>query len=100
MADGCDSDARASSNELADHPSPGKTFTGARMICELVRRGARVGVTAVSHKVIRKLLDEVAKAADELQAQVRCVHKVTTKSDPTSNIEETTDNGDALARLA
>lgn len=32
-------------------PGAGKTYTGARMICEAVRRGLRVGVTAVSHKV-------------------------------------------------
>jgi uncharacterized protein len=70
------------------------------MICELVRRGAHVGITAVSHKVIRKLLDEIAKAATELRVQVRCVHKVTTRSDTPSNIEETTDNDDIIARLA
>ena len=44
-------------------PGSGKTYTGARMICELVRAGRRVGVTAVSHKVIRNLLDEVVTAA-------------------------------------
>jgi len=80
-------------------PGAGKTFTGARMICELVRRGARVGVTAVSHKVIRKLLDDVAKAAGELHLQVNCVHKVTTKSDPPSTLEESTDNDEVIARL-
>ena len=46
-------------------PGAGKTYTGARMICELVRNGARVGVTAVSHKVIGNLLEAVMKAADE-----------------------------------
>jgi predicted RecB family nuclease len=80
-------------------PGAGKTFTGARMICELVRRGARVGITAVSHKVIRKLLDDVAKAARELQVQLTCVHKVTTKSDPPSSLEELTDNDEVVARL-
>ena len=40
-------------------PGAGKTYTGARMICELVRNGARVGVTAVSHKVIGNLLEGV-----------------------------------------
>ena len=34
-------------------PGAGKTFTGARMICELVRLGKKVGITANSHKVIR-----------------------------------------------
>ena len=42
-------------------PGAGKTFTGARMICQLVNQGKKVGITAVSHKVIRKLLDEVLK---------------------------------------
>jgi hypothetical protein len=37
-------------------PGSGKTFTGARMIVELVRLGKRVGITAVSHKVISNLL--------------------------------------------
>ncbi|HSC44921.1 MAG TPA: TM0106 family RecB-like putative nuclease, partial [Candidatus Acidoferrum sp.] len=39
-------------------PGAGKTFTGARMICDLVKQGKRVGVAALSHKVIRKLLEE------------------------------------------
>ena len=38
-------------------PGAGKTFTAARMICELVHQGARVGITANSHKVIVNLLD-------------------------------------------
>ncbi len=81
-------------------PGAGKTFTGARMICELVRRGVRVGVTAVSHKVIRKLLDDVEEAAGKLGLQVHCIHKVTTKSDPPPIIEEVTDNSEALSQLS
>jgi predicted RecB family nuclease len=55
-------------------PGSGKTYTGARMICELVGRGMRIGVTALSHKVIRNLLDEVVDAAHELSMEkVRCV---------------------------
>jgi hypothetical protein len=80
-------------------PGAGKTFTGAQMICELVRRGARVGVTAVSHKVIRNLLDAVLKAANERRLPIKCIHKVTSKSDPTFGVEELTDNGETLARL-
>jgi predicted RecB family nuclease len=56
-------------------PGSGKTFTGARMICDVVRAGARVGVCANSHKVIRHLLDGVIKAADELGIDVQCVQK-------------------------
>ena len=50
-------------------PGAGKTFTGARMICELVRQGKKVGITAMSHKVIRKLLDDVIRAAPEFNLE-------------------------------
>jgi uncharacterized protein len=46
-------------------PGTGKTWTGARLITELMRRGRRVGVTATSHKAIHNLLDEVERAAAE-----------------------------------
>jgi predicted RecB family nuclease len=58
-------------------PGSGKTYTGARMICALVRAGRKVGVTAVSHKVIAKLLDEVVAAGKEEGLAVQCVRKVT-----------------------
>ena len=44
-------------------PGSGKTYTGARMILDLLV-GKRVGVTANSHKVISNLLDAVCRAAD------------------------------------
>ncbi len=57
-------------------PGAGKTFTGARMICELVKQGKKIGVTALSHKVIRKLLEEVVDAAkEEDQEGVRCMQR-------------------------
>jgi uncharacterized protein len=56
-------------------PGAGKTHTGARMICELVRRGKTVGITANSHKVIRHLIDETIAAADSLGIELRCCHK-------------------------
>ena len=46
-------------------PGTGKTFTGARMVVELVKQGRRVGITAVSHKVISNLLREVCRNAGE-----------------------------------
>ncbi|HYR41433.1 MAG TPA: TM0106 family RecB-like putative nuclease, partial [Terriglobia bacterium] len=51
-------------------PGAGKTYTAARMICGLLREGKKVGITAVSHKVIRKLLEEVLTAAQETQVSV------------------------------
>ena len=57
-------------------PGSGKTYAGARMICELVKRGNKIGVTALSHKVVRKLLDDVVEAANEKNMEeVRCLHR-------------------------
>lgn len=56
-------------------PGAGKTFTGARMVCALVQEGKKVGICATSHKVIRNLLDEVIRAADEQGLPLRCVQK-------------------------
>ena len=46
-------------------PGSGKTYTGARMILDLLADGKRVGVTANSHKVISNLLGAVCDAADD-----------------------------------
>jgi predicted RecB family nuclease len=46
-------------------PGTGKTWTGARIVVDLIRRGRRVGVAATSHKAIHNLLDEVERAARE-----------------------------------
>ena len=56
-------------------PGAGKTHTGARTIVELVARGYRVGVTAVSHKVIDNLLKEVVAAGRERELTIAAVHK-------------------------
>jgi len=71
-------------------PGAGKTYTGARMICQLVKQGKKVGVTALSHKVIRNLLDAVLDAADEDGiAGVKCMQKVTKVGDVESSEEIT-----------
>ena len=57
-------------------PGSGKTYTGARMVCELVDHGARVGITANSHRVIVNLLDEVMAAADERGLDLQAVRKI------------------------
>lgn len=82
-------------------PGAGKTYTGGRMICELVRAGKKVGITAVSHKVIRNLLDGVVEAASEEGLSVRCLQKVSGKAikDEGQPIRETTKNKDVVTAL-
>jgi predicted RecB family nuclease len=83
-------------------PGAGKTFTGARMICRLVRDGKRVGITALSHKVIRKLLQEVAAAAEQRDVPgVKCMQKLNEDDDLETDdkIVVATDNELPLASL-
>src|SRR5690606_13711219 len=46
-------------------PGSGKTYTGAHMIIALVQAGKKVGITAVSHKVIRNLSCAVLREAQK-----------------------------------
>ncbi len=81
-------------------PGAGKTFTGARMICELVRRGKKVGITANSHKVIRNLIDATIKAADELGIALQCCQKADEVEDPQHRLFFTKGNEDLFATLS
>jgi predicted RecB family nuclease len=40
-------------------PGSGKSYTGSRMILDLIKQGKKVGVTAMSHKVITSLVGKV-----------------------------------------
>jgi uncharacterized protein len=57
-------------------PGSGKTYLGARMICDLVLAGGRVGVAANSHKVIRKLVADARSAGAETGFELAAAHKV------------------------
>lgn len=81
-------------------PGAGKTFTGARMICELVRRGKKVGITANSHKVIRNLIDETIKAADELGIGLQCCQKADEAEDRQHGLFFAKKNEDLFAALS
>ena len=80
-------------------PGTGKTYTGARMIVALARAGKRVGVTAVSHKVIRNLLEEAVGASETSGGGVEFAHKCTPSDESPAGIEEIRDNAAALATL-
>ena len=84
-------------------PGAGKTFTGARMICELVRNGARVGITANSHKVIVNLLEAAMSAAAEQGLDLRAARKISSYQGDEAHdprIELITDNGRVFRALA
>jgi uncharacterized protein len=59
-------------------PGTGKTYTGARMIVEIIRLRRRVGVSAQSHKAISNLLEEVSEAALEAGVPLRAIQRCET----------------------
>jgi predicted RecB family nuclease len=83
-------------------PGAGKTYNGARMICQLIAAGKKVGVTALSHKVIRKLLEEMLMAAAEGGIRgVQCMQKLNDAEDldPLEQVAIATDNEVPLRAL-
>lgn len=58
-------------------PGAGKTFTGSRVIVELLRRGHRVGISSNSHKAINNLLAAIVAHAQEAKVSFSGLKKVT-----------------------
>lgn len=82
-------------------PGAGKTHVGAEMVRALLRAGKKVGVTAVSHKVIRNLLDEVTGQAADAGESLRAAVKVTEASEsPMLEVREIPGNEEALDAIA
>jgi predicted RecB family nuclease len=81
-------------------PGTGKTYTGAKMIIALVKAKKKVGITAISHSVIRTLFEKVKTLCNEEQLNIEFVHKITDKSEtPIPYITEVTESKKALAAL-
>jgi predicted RecB family nuclease len=56
-------------------PGTGKTHLGAEMIVDRLMAGRRVGLTALSHKVISNLLDAVCREAERRGYVLRAIQK-------------------------
>jgi uncharacterized protein len=80
-------------------PGAGKTYTAAQMICALVAAGARVGITANSHKVIRNLLDKVVETARNRDIEVNCIQKVSENGEPSGMIRFAKSNEEVFTSL-
>lgn len=77
-------------------PGTGKTYTGAKIVLALARQGKRIGVTAVSHKVIRNLLDKVNEFATKENVAITLVHKSKESENCPSWIREIDENDKAI----
>ena len=79
-------------------PGTGKTFTGAKIVLALVKAGKKIGVTAVSHKVIRNFLSKVYEFAKEenFQDKISLFHKTSISENAPNWLTEVDDNEGAI----
>ena len=77
-------------------PGAGKSHTASRMILELVRQGKKVGIAALSHKVIRGLLEKVVKVAVDNKIVLSCIEKVGDVSVVSNPLINETEENDAV----
>ncbi|MGM0934046.1 MAG: TM0106 family RecB-like putative nuclease [Bacteroidota bacterium] len=61
-------------------PGAGKSFTGSHLIVRLAQQGKKIGITALSHKVITNLLRKVWEVAQEEGFNIQMIQK--TEPDP------------------
>lgn len=57
-------------------PGTGKSYTASNMIIGLIRANKKIGVTALSHKVITGLLEKVQMEADKAGLKINMLQKV------------------------
>ncbi|HTJ51039.1 MAG TPA: TM0106 family RecB-like putative nuclease [Cyclobacteriaceae bacterium] len=60
-------------------PGTGKTHTGAKMIIELIKAKKKIGVTAISHRVIITLFEKVNELCEKENIKIDFAHKISTK---------------------
>lgn len=81
-------------------PGTGKTYTGARLIVDLVGHGKRVGVVATSHKAVTNLVEAACDAAAERGTALNVVHKNDPDAAPTrSGVRLVGENKDVVKAL-
>jgi predicted RecB family nuclease len=61
---------RGSTLAIQGPPGTGKTYTGSRLIKQLIESGKRVGITSNSHKAIVNLIEGIHKAGGDLSGSV------------------------------
>lgn len=62
-------------------PGAGKSYTASHMIYNLLKSGKKIGVTALSHKVIINLLKKAKEVADENDLKVKILYKSSATDD-------------------
>lgn len=80
-------------------PGTGKSYTGSHMILKLIQEKKKIGITALSHKVISNLLEKVQEAAYKAGIKVRIIQKVAPGFSEDVNWQVTANGPEIIASL-
>ncbi|MGQ7868789.1 TM0106 family RecB-like putative nuclease [Sunxiuqinia sp. sy24] len=80
-------------------PGAGKSFTGSHLIVRLVLQGKKIGITALSHKVITNLLTKVWEVAKEEGVSIQMLQKTEPNPDTPSPWTVSNDENAILATI-
>jgi predicted RecB family nuclease len=81
-------------------PGTGKTYHGSRLLLQLIKNGARVGVTSNSHKAINNFLEEMENEAHRIGLNFRGVKKVDKENESTWFSSRETGRTSLIANIA
>lgn len=80
-------------------PGAGKSYTGSHLIYRLAQQGKKIGITALSHKVITNLLTKVWEVAQEEGSSINMIQKVKADDDGTAPWRLAKDEGSIQAAI-
>ena len=80
-------------------PGAGKSFTASHMIVNLLKEGKKIGITALSHKVIINLMNKVKEVADLEQFPIKVLYKGSSKDESISFWDTPKSTGDVIGAL-
>lgn len=80
-------------------PGTGKSYTASNMIIGLIKANKKIGITALSHKVITGLLEKVQLEADKAGLKINMLQKVKADNEDEQAWTTTSDNAAMLAHM-
>jgi uncharacterized protein len=80
-------------------PGTGKSYTASNVIIGLIKANKKIGITALSHKVITGLLEKVQIEADKINLPINILQKVSSSNKETYPWKTTTDNATMVSHM-
>ena len=81
-------------------PGTGKSYTASNMIIDLIKAKKKIGITALSHKVITGLLEKVQSEADNAGLKINIIQKVSSGDGADYPWQAFSDNAKMQSHLA